>query len=584
MNNGKTKTWLDHLDAHLPPILRVAIWAALFQLLLLAYWPALEAPFVYDDIQCIVLNSELRSPVEISRFFSNHRTSMQFDHRPLVGIATMVNYQIAGLNVVPYRIFNLLIHWSVAVVLGEFIISLARHFQLSGGKRLGFLVAVFWALHPLNTVTVIFISQRMESLMVLFYLLALWSLLKAGREGDYRYLTGALLATIASLASKEVGVTLVASLLMLDRVCHFTSWKELLKRRLKFYLIQFLVAAVFITWWTSGERLAELRGAVLSDSWLYFQTQCRVIVSYVAKVLWPNNLVFVAAPRPPQGWSDWLPFALVITISFGLCAWVARHGRPWVWIPAILFFFVLGPTSSFLAIPQEPEAEWRMYFPSACLLVLLVAGLSHSFVRLELPKTFVLLFFVGVGLALLVASRERAKVYRSSVSLWRDNVVKDPDSVKAWANLGIAHYQEKNMSEVGRVANGLWQMGLEHQSPVTQAKALQMSAWIEKELGQFSKAEELLKDAISLSSERGYFTDLAQVLLAQGKPEEASGYLKTVLADDPQDFMTLILYGEALIRCGNATEGEEILKQGERIAPDASPLQEVRKRLQQNRN
>lgn len=392
ISDGTTDAWLSSLDAYLTPIRRMVIWAALFQLLILVYWPALEAPFVYDDIQCIVLNPDLRSPVDISRFLSNHKTSMQFDHRPLVGIVTMINYQVAGLNVVPYRIFNLLIHWSVAVVLGEFIIALARHFQISGGRRLGFLVAVFWALHPLNTVTVIFITQRMESLMVLLYLLALWSLLKARREGDFRFLAGSVLATIASLASKEVGVTLVASLLMLDKVCHFSSWKELVQRRWKFYLIQFLVAAVFITWWTNGERLVELQGAVLSDPWLYFQTQCRVIVSYVAKVFWPDNLVFVAAPRPPQGLGDWLPFALVITISFGLCAWVARRGRPWVWIPALLFFFVLGPTSSFLAIPQEPEAEWRMYLPSACLLVLIVAGLSHTFVCLELPRFFTLLF------------------------------------------------------------------------------------------------------------------------------------------------------------------------------------------------
>jgi hypothetical protein len=575
--------WILDFDRSLTPFVRLVIWALLFQLIMVVYWPALKAPFLYDDIPCIVTNPDLRYPSELGRFFSNHESSMQFDHRPLVGILTMLNFQAAGLDVIVYRIFNLIIHWSVAIVLGEFIIRIADHFKLRGGRLLGILTAVFWALHPLNTVTVIFIAQRMESLMVLFYLLALWSLFKSGRQGNLLHLGGALLAAIACLASKEVGVTLLASFLMLDRVCHFQNWRELLSHRWKFYVAAMAVWSVFLFWWQSGERIAELQGMVLSDPLLYFQTQCRVLVEYVRKVFWPSKLVFVGSPKVPGSWLEWFPHALMLTGGFLVCAKVALKSHKWVWIPAILFFFVLGPTSSFLPIPQEPEAEWRMYLPSGCLLVLILALVGSLMRKFEISRGVAVASIALMVMVLSVASWQRAKTFRSSVSIWSDNVAKDPFASKAWINLGVAHYNEENMEGVAQVSQVLWNLGTRFDDARLRANSMFFASWIAVDQEDFPKAESLLQKALSEEPDGRYRNDLAHVLIRQNKLQEALEQLKIRLSKRPEDPYSLALYGEVMIKSGHEEEGRKALDHSEMLFPQAGSLKKIKYRLNENR-
>jgi len=557
------------------------VWVILFQVILVTYWPALKAPFLYDDIPCIVTNPDLRFPWELSRFFASHHSSMQFDHRPLVGILTMINFQIAGLDASLYRIVNLLIHWSVAVLIGEFIIRLADHFKVKGGRVLGLVTALMWALHPLNTVTVIFISQRMESLMVLYYLLALWALFSAGREGKVHYLVGTLAASIACLASKEVGVSLLASLLMLDRVCHFKTWRELLFVRWRFYFASVAVWAVFIVWWMSGERIAELQGMSLSDPWLYFQTQCKVLIDYVRKVFWPSNLVFVGSPKVPLSLGAWLPHALAITSGFVLCAKMAMCGHRWVWMPAFLFFFVLGPTSSFLPIPQEPEAEWRMYLPSACILVLILGMTGSLLMKLDVSSRTVG-FLAGVVLLVLsLASWQRAKDYQSSVSIWSDNVTKDPFASKAWINLGVAHYNAGNLNELAQVSQVLWNMGTKFDDRFLRANSLFFASWIALENEDFPKAEGFLKQALAEEPGGRYQNDLAHALIRQGKLQEALGILEARLEKRPDDPHSLALYGETLIKLGEMAKGRVALERSELLFPNTKFLRESKDRASQ---
>ena len=140
---------------------------------------SMKAPFVYDDVSSIIHNADLRHPTELGRFFSRHSTSMKFDQRPVAGLVTLANYQVCGLAVAGFRLVNLLIHWATAIVLCEFIILFGRVTNLGAVRVAACGVAALWALHPLNSITVIFISARSESMMSFFYVLTLFCFLKS---------------------------------------------------------------------------------------------------------------------------------------------------------------------------------------------------------------------------------------------------------------------------------------------------------------------------------------------------------------------------------------------------------------------
>ena len=204
----------ENLEQRLSSFVRLILWVALFYVLFLVFKPAMKSAFIYDDIPNIVENSDFRQPDAVVQLFRNHPISMQFDHRPVVGGLTLLNFKLFGLNVGSYHAFNLFVHWCVAGLLCELLILVGRRLGLAFPRLVGVAVAGAWALHPLNSATVIFVSQRAESLMILFYLAALYAIL-ASQEGKRKpaWLVVCVGSAILAMGSKEVAVTLPVALL-----------------------------------------------------------------------------------------------------------------------------------------------------------------------------------------------------------------------------------------------------------------------------------------------------------------------------------------------------------------------------------
>ncbi len=118
-------------------------------------------------------------------------------------------------NVWGYHAFNLAIHLAAALTL----FGVIRRTLLSPGMRdhfgqaaipLAFAVALLWVVHPLQTESVTYIVQRVESLMGLFYLLTLYCAIRAwdASEASSRlWVFAAIVACALGMGSKEVMVS-----------------------------------------------------------------------------------------------------------------------------------------------------------------------------------------------------------------------------------------------------------------------------------------------------------------------------------------------------------------------------------------
>ena len=74
--------------------------------------------------------------------------------------------------------------------------------------NLAFAVALLWTLHPLNTEAVNYVTQRIELMMALFYLLTLYASSRAwqaARAGGWQPI--AVVSCMAGMACKESMVT-----------------------------------------------------------------------------------------------------------------------------------------------------------------------------------------------------------------------------------------------------------------------------------------------------------------------------------------------------------------------------------------
>ena len=155
---------------------------------ILAYANSLSGPFIFDDRLAIVENPQIREWWKLGTVLSPER-ELPTAGRPLVNLSFALNYAVGGLRVTGYHIVNLALHLLSALLLFGIVrrtLELPQVKKRSGdmAPNLGLAVALLWTLHPLNTESVNYVTQRTELMMAFFYLLTLYAGIRAWNRLD----------------------------------------------------------------------------------------------------------------------------------------------------------------------------------------------------------------------------------------------------------------------------------------------------------------------------------------------------------------------------------------------------------------
>ncbi len=208
-----------------------------------AYANSLGVPFLFDDRTDIVENASIRRLwPPWAPFLADSPADGPLKSRPVVNLSLAIDYALGQLDVLPYHLTNLAIH----AIAGLLLFGLVRQTLLlpqlkaryaAAATPLAFTIAAIWTLHPLQTEAVTYIIQRYESLMGMFYLLALYSAVRSETSGHGRgWAIVAVLACLASIGCKEVAVSIPLMILLYDRAFMSGSFREAWRRRWGMYL------------------------------------------------------------------------------------------------------------------------------------------------------------------------------------------------------------------------------------------------------------------------------------------------------------------------------------------------------------
>jgi hypothetical protein len=165
------------------------IWLRLSVIVLagvLTYSNSLSGPFVFDDLYTVVNNHEIRDWRNLKGFLSAPLES-PVAGRPVVDFSFAVNFAIGGLDVTSYHAVNIALHLLCALLVFGVVrraLDLPRRRGIGSPRstEAAFATAMIWVLHPLNSEAVNYVTQRTESMMALFYLLTLYSSIRAVGE------------------------------------------------------------------------------------------------------------------------------------------------------------------------------------------------------------------------------------------------------------------------------------------------------------------------------------------------------------------------------------------------------------------
>jgi hypothetical protein len=332
------------------PLLLAAIAA-------LAYLPSLGGAFQFDDYNVIV------------HYPTVHSWRTLFERagggvRAVLKASYVLNWTINP-GPLGFHLVNIALHALNAVLL--FFIG-RRLF----GEKPALIAALLFALHPMQTEAVTYISGRSSSLMAAFYLSALLVYLRGAH-----WALSSLLFVLA-LATRETAVTLPAALLLVELV-RGTPWRTIAQRQWAHWSLLALGGAVVLM----NQRYFDLLAYGFGERGVVdnLRTQVGAVSYLVWHLITLQGLNIDPALPTLTEWTPALAFQGIL-----LCAWLALglasfRRRPWLAFGILWFFLQLAPTNSI--VPRLDVANDRQLYLACWGLFLALA------VQIDWPRVAV---------------------------------------------------------------------------------------------------------------------------------------------------------------------------------------------------
>ncbi len=526
--------------------------AAIILSALAAYHNALNAPFEFDDIPSITENASLRSLWPPLAALSPPASGTSVGGRPVANLTLALNYALGGTGVRGYHATNVVI-----LVLGGLVLfGIVRRTLSSpvlGGRfardavPLALAVALLWALHPLQTESVTYVVQRVESLMGLFYLLTLYCVIRsAGSPRPAAWGGFAVAACLLGMGTKEVMATAPLIVLLYDRTFLARSFRGALAKRGWLHLalaatwipLAFLVAG---TGWSRGGTAGFGGVAPPGPYWL---AQFGAVARYLGLSLWPHPLSFdygtVLLRHPRES-----ALCALLVVPLAAAAAAALWRRPAAGFLGAWFFLILLPTC-LVPVATQTMAEHRMYLPLAAVVSAVVLGGYAAAGRRVLAPLAAAVVLLGMLTAL------RNGDYRSEVALWAGTVATQPENARAHCALGTLLG-----SLPGRRGEGVAELeaalGIEPRYPLAENS---LAVILEDEPGRLPEAEAHLRRAVEIDPSYAIaHYNLGALLARSGRVGEGIAELESALRLKPDFAEASSNLGVALCVTGRTAEG-----------------------------
>lgn len=545
------------------------------------YANSLDGPFLFDDQSTIEQNATIRQlwpPIDALR----PPPATPVTGRPLVNLSLAVNYAIGGLEPRGYHLFSLAVHVLVALTLfGVLRRTFARpptsddasgepdalrvwREEPGAADRAALFCTLVWAVHPINSEVVDYVSQRSESMMALCYLLALSCAIR-GLDAVHprRWEVAAGLAVLSGVASKEVTLTAPLIIVLWDRVFAFPSFRAAWTARRRLYVLAIAACALFL--FIGREVYGDVTAEQRVSPWTYLLNQGPMILQYLKLAVWPAQLIFDYGVPGAVTLREVWPSVLAVAVLFTLAAATLR-AMPRVGFWAAWIFILLAPSSSIVPISAEVGAERRMYLPLVGVIVLLLvaaAGLMGRFVRPPAIRqraswAFALVLLLAFAATTVVRNTE----YRTPLSIWQTVVDRRPQ----WR----AHeHLSMHLNAAGRTDESIAELRISAKESANSRHAL-AAALLER--GDVTEAiarfrefiRERPDDPDTVSARR----ELAAALVKSGDLRGAIDELRAAVAARPDDPRSQIELAAALETAGDVGAAVEAYRAALRLRPD----------------
>lgn len=573
------------------------MWLAVAVLVLggavgLVYSRALRAPFIFDDVDSVEHNASITRlwPLVRDAEGPGPLSSLTYNPiagRPLVNLSLAINFHFGQQDPFGYHVVNMVLHalsamllWAIGrrvLVLDYFVGKFQRV-----AEPLALFVALAWAVHPLQTEAVEYVTQRTELLMGWCYLTTVYCSLRyfgstASRDRAVWLVLASLVCT-AGMACKEVMVSAPVAVLLLDRTLIAGSFINAIRRSWPLYLGLSASWLLLFALNYGGPR-AESAGFHLNvPVYAWWFTQAKILLIYLKLVVWPWPLViFYEMPYLNTIGAAW-PYLLAVGALAILTLYLLWR-RTATGLLLSLVFLILSPT---LVVPiiTEVAAERRMYLPLAALVSLLVVGgyavaerIAACFAS-RASRDSSGWWAIVCGLALIgmlcLLSARRLAAYADRVTIWQDAALHQPNNEIVLDNLGlelielgrtqeaIAHYEDM-LQRLPSSSKAHTNLGVALAGAGRFTEAIQSQQQALKLDPNFGKAQNNLGGTLLMLGQRDGFRE--------GQLEEAIAHEREALRINPRHVDAHYNLGLAMLLADRPDEAFKSFAQAVKFGP-----------------
>jgi tetratricopeptide (TPR) repeat protein len=429
-----------------------------------SYAPSLQDGFVWDDTALVLRDPLIRSwrliPEGFNHFLFVDATASDF-YRPIQRLTYTFDYAAFAFRPGPYHLTNLLCHAVAAIAL----LFLAEELLLALGVQtrrrnlIALLAALVWAIHPVNSSAVIYISGRADPLAAAFGFLGLYLVVRSLRAlGTSKtvMLAAALIAFLLGALSKEAG--LIFPLLAIAFLALRRNWSDLWKTAA-------IAALVFVTYASLRLAAEHIPPPVLhapTPAVLKPILISRAVAEYAGLILLPLNLHmerdvdtrFIGPADSRMTAASWreLQTLLGIVLLAALAYWMirARKRDPAVFMCLVFFAVSYLPVSGIVELNATVAEHW-LYLPSAFLFLAAVLEIVGLLERKRQQRPIItaavsVLFVVWLG---FLATRTFIRTFdwKNQRTFFERTIARGGDSARMLINLGGLDLSEEKLED-----------------------------------------------------------------------------------------------------------------------------------------
>lgn len=447
----------------------------------------------------------------------------------LAHVAWVDTPDAAGIWLNPYvfHTANLLLHLGVSLLVYQLLVLLTRRpWAACAG-------ALLFALHPIQTEAVAWVTGLKDLLAAFFSMLALWQYVLFAktekRERGHRWhYAAATAAMIAAMLAKPSAVTLPLIAATIDWLLLNRSWRRIAIAIWPWAVVSAVMVSIGIH---SHPTLVDVGGPL----WARPLIAADSIAFYLGKVFWPAGLSAVYRHSTSDVLaSRWLYVAWLVPAALAVMSWIFRKRAPWLAAAFIIFVAGVLPVLGLVGFEFErisTVADRYVYVAMLGPSIAVAMALRSMEPHLS-SRSWNWMAAGGAGMALVLAalSFRQARYWHDSRTLFTHVLELDPRSDIAYSNLAADEIEYGKPVEAEADARKAIELNPDRvNNRITLGIALQRQ-------GRYAEAgEEFRKAAVAHPDDPVALTLLATELQRSGFVDKAIAIFRGIVRFDPED-------------------------------------------------